>query len=245
LVYRKAEAAAATESQPKFRKMTLDLEDMIGLCYATNKLIKNVASLEAVIREGFAEEFAFKLDDEIINGTGAGQCLGVLNSNALVTVPKETGQAADTILAENILKMWSRMWARCRKNALWLINQDCEPQLHALTLNVGTGGVPVYMPAGGLSQSPYATLYGRPVIPIEQCQTVGDKGDILLIDPSEYVLIDQEMEEASSIHVRFLYGENTFRFAYPVNGQPKWNAPKTPKNGSNTLSAFVALAARA
>jgi hypothetical protein len=52
--------------------------------------------------------------------------------------------------------MWSRMWSRSRKNAVWLINQDCEPQLNQLGQAVGTGGRSVYLPPGGLSAAPYA-----------------------------------------------------------------------------------------
>jgi HK97 family phage major capsid protein len=246
VVYRKNEADAATASKPKFRKVELSLEDMVGLCYATDRLLRDATALEAVIKQGFAEEFAFKLDDEIAIGTGAGECLGYMNSPALVTVPKETGQAARTIVYENIVRMWSRMWARSRKNAIWTINQDIEPQLYTMSLSVGTGGVPVYMPPGGASDSPYGTLFGRPVVPIEQASTLGTAGDISLTDLSQYLLIDKgTVESASSIHVRFLYGENTFRFTYSVNGQPIWNKPMTPKNGSNTLSPFVTLATRA
>lgn len=245
VVYRRNEADAATASKPKFRKMEISLEDMVGLCYATDRLLRDATALESVVKQGFAEEFAFKLDDEIVVGTGAGQCLGYMNSPALVTVTKETGQAAATIVFENIVKMWSRMWARSRRNAFWAINQDIEPQLYTMSLSVGTGGIPVYMPPNGAAGTPYGTLFGRPVIPVEQASTLGTAGDISLVDLSQYLLIDKgEVQSASSVHVRFIYGENTFRFTYPVNGQPIWNKAMTPKNGSNTLSPFVTLATR-
>jgi len=245
VVYRRNEADAATASKPKFRKMELGLEDMVGLCYATDRLLRDATALESVIKQGFAEEFAFKLDDEIVIGSGAGECLGYMNSAALVAVDKEVGQAAKTIMYENIVKMWSRMWARSRRNAFWAINQDIEPQLYTMSLSVGTGGVPVYMPPNGAAGLPYGTLFGRPVIPVEQASTLGTAGDISLVDLSQYLLIDKgAVESASSIHVRFIYGENTFRFTYAVNGQPIWNKAMTPKNGANTLSPFVTLATR-
>ena len=120
--------------------------------------------------------------DSIINGVGAGMPLGLLNSPALVSVAKQGSQTADTIVAENILKMWARRLSTANpEEYAWFINQDCEPQLHQLSLGVSTaGGQLVYMPPGGLSERPYATLMGRPVIPIESCQTLGDKGDIIL-----------------------------------------------------------------
>ena len=87
-----------TESKPKFRKIELSLKKLIGLCYATDELLEDAAALESVIRAGFSSEFGFLLDDAIINGTGAGQPLGILNSGCLVSVAAETGQKAATIV---------------------------------------------------------------------------------------------------------------------------------------------------
>jgi HK97 family phage major capsid protein len=139
--------------------------------------------------------------------------------------------------------MWARLWGKSWPKSIWFINQDLIPKLCQMELAVSTaGGSLTYMPPGGLSQSPYATLMGRPVIPIEQCQTLGTKGDILLTDFGEYLLIDKGgIESASSIHVRFQYDESAFRFVYRCDGQPKWNAALTPFKGSNTQSPFVAL----
>jgi len=172
------EATEKTKSKPKFRQIELNLHKLIGLCYATDELLQDASALSAYITTAFSEEFGFVLDDSIINGLGAGQPLGILNAGCMVSVSKETGQAADTLDYSNVLKMWSRLIANAREDAIWLINQDCEPQLHSMSLAVGTGGAPVYLPAGGASNKPHGTLFGRPVIPCEQCQTVGTTGDI-------------------------------------------------------------------
>lgn len=243
VVYRRAEADAATASKPKFRQISIDLEDVVGLCYATDRLLRDATALEAVITQGFAEEFAFKLDEEIFEGDGAGKCLGFTNTPALVSVSKEVGQAAKSIVTKNLSKMWARFWPRSRANGIWFINADIEPQLDELAIIAGTGALEprfvTYGPEGTLR------IKGRPVVAIEHCKTLGTVGDIVLADLSQYLLIDKgAVQSASSIHVRFLYGENTFRFTYSVNGQPIWNSPMTPKNGTDTLSPFVALATR-
>jgi HK97 family phage major capsid protein len=240
-----AEAAEKTASKPKFRQITLELNKLIGLCYATDELLQDAAALEAVITQGFRDEFDYKITDAVINGSGAGQPLGILNAGCVVSVGAEAGQAAATLVYENIVKMWARLIASSRPNAVWCINQDVEPQLHTMSLSVGTGGVPVYLPAGGASASPYGTLYGRPVLPIEQCQTLGTTGDIYLADFSQYVAIDKGgMQQASSIHVRFVYDESCFRFVYRFDGQPVLASAITPANGTNTLSHFVKLDSR-
>ncbi len=238
--YWEGEAEELTASKPKFRQMELSLKKLTGLCYATDELLQDAAALEAVIRQAFAEEFGFKIDDAILDGSGEGEPLGILNSGAIVKVEKEKDQT-DTITVENLIKMWNRLWARSRGNAVWYINQELEPYLYTLKL----GDKPVYIPAGGLSEKPYGTLFGRPVIPLEQCNAAGEVGDIILADIGQYLLIDKGgVKAASSIHVRFLYDENVFRFIYRVDGKPIWNKPLSPYKGSASVSPFVTLAKR-
>lgn len=243
-----AEAGTITASKPSLGQVGLNLNKVAALIYATDELLEdNQIAMEPLINNLAANELAFQLDDKLINGTGAGVPLGILNAPCLVTQAKEAGQAADTVVFENVLKMWSRMPARQRANAAWFVNQDVEPQLATMAIVVGVGGVPVYMPAAGASGSPYATLFGRPVIPTEYNPTVGDAGDIVLADMTQYLLGMKSggIKAATSIHLQFLTEETAFRFTMRVDGQPWWASALTPFKGSNTLSPFVALAARA
>jgi HK97 family phage major capsid protein len=244
--YWTAEAGTINASgPPQWREMELNLKKLAGVCYATDEMLQDAAFLEALLMEAFADEFAFLVDDAIFSsGTGAGKPLSFMNGGGKVAVAKETGQAARTIVFENIQKMWARMWSKSMQGATWYINQDCYPQLNAMSAVIGTGGVPVYLPPGGLSQAPFGTLMGRPVQPIEFCETVGTEGDIVLADLSQYMLIDKSVAAASSIHVAFLTGEQAFRFIYRVDGQPIDNLPITPFKGTATQSSFVTLATR-
>lgn len=251
-VFRRAEADTVSASKPKLDMFELRLEDMMGICYATDRSLRDAVVLAQIIERGFSSEFAFKLDDEIIRGTGAGQCLGILNSPALVSQAAEGSQTADTVVAENVVKMRARVRARNRGRMAWFINQEVEPQLPFMVVKVknvaGTenvGGAPIYMPANGLSVDGFDTLFGKSVIPIEQASAIGDVGDIMALDLGEYLLIRKGgIQAAQSMHVRFLYGENTFRFTYSVNGAPTWKSALTPYKGASTLSPFVTLAAR-
>ena len=246
-VYMADEAEEATASKPKFRKIELNLNKMMGVCYATDELLMDAAALEGFIRNAFPAEIAFKKDDLIFRGTGAGQPLGILNAGCLVSQAKETGQAKDTILAENVINMQSRIFAKSFSNASWYVNQMCLPQLHTMSIAIGTGGQLVFMPPGGLTNSPFGTLLGRPVIPIEQASALGDLGDIVLADMNGYILAEKGGVKADvSIHVRFLYDEQVFRFSLRIDGQPLRSTVLTPYKGGATAtqSHFVALAER-
>jgi len=246
-----AEGGEATRKKPAFRQIDLKLNKLMGINYATEELLADQSALQDITTQGFGEEFAFMIDDAIINGTGAGQPLGVRNCGALVSQAIESGQDADTVVAENIAKMWNRMLASNRLKAKWYIIQDVEPQLFKMGYKMGTAAVPVFMPpvgqgGGGLVGSPNGTLFNRPIQTIEQCQALGDEGDILFLDLSQYLLIEKAggVQASGSIHVRFIYDEQTFKFTYRLDGQPMWNSAVTSYKGSVTRSPYITLAVR-
>ncbi len=235
---------SVTEKKPKFRTIDMQLNKMMGLTYLTDELMQDAPALESWVTMMFKKEFGFKMDDLIINGTGAGQPIGVLAAGCLRTITKESGQAADTILWENIKKMY-----QFNQNLLmaeWYANQECLTELMGMEMPVGTGGVPVWLPAG--TNRPFDTLLGRPINYIEQAAKLGDKGDIGFYDFGEYMFADKsQINVASSIHVAFEYDETALRFTYRLDGQPILASPITPYKGTsgNTYSPFVVTAARA
>ena len=240
------EGIAPTTTKTKIGKMDLELHKIAALGYMTEELMSDAPAMSELLTQGFAEELLFMRENEVISGTGGGQAQGILNADCLVTVTKETGQAAATVLFENLSKMWARCYARSRRNAVWFINQDIEPQLDLLSVPVGTGGIPVYLPAGGIADTPFARLKGRPVIPVEYCETLGTVGDIILADLSQYITISKDgLKQASSIHVRFTTDEIAFRATIRTDGQASWQSALTPFKGTATISPFVALATRA
>lgn len=249
VAYWAAEAGTVTASQPKLAKRTMDLEKLMAIAYATDELEEDAAFMSSWYEESFGIAVERKAEIAIIDGSGAGVPLGILRAPCLITVSKESGQTASTVIYENILKMWARMPMKNRKNAVWLINPDVEVQLGKMTMTIGTGGVPVYLPAGGLSVDGYSTLFGRPVIPTDCCKSLGSKGDVILTDLKDYMMIrkagpNNGVKFDVSMHVQFLYGENTYRIIFRCNGQPKNSTATTIKNSSNERGAFVTLQAR-
>lgn len=245
--YWAAEAAGVTAKKPAFREIEWSLHKLMAMCYATDEMLQDAATLESIIRQAFTEEMAFKLDDSILRGTGSGQPLGILASTAYASVAKETNQAADTIIAENVINMRSRIFARSRPNAIWAYNDECDSQLMKMNISVGAGGIPVWLPAGGLSGQPYDVLFGRPMIPVEQSSALGDLGDVAFLDLGGYGLAEKGgVQTAVSIHVAFLTDESVFRFTMRVDGKPFLVSPVTPYKGAatHTKSHFVVLAAR-
>lgn len=238
-VYRKGEADTMTAGgKARLKERELRLEDLYGLVYVTNRMLRDAPAMAAYTKRVLRQQLSFRLDYEIFQGNGAGQCLGVMNSDLPVTVAKEADQTAGTINAANVVKMMARFKGDISK-ACWFVNQDCLPQFPLMTV----GNQPVYQ--SDFRGNPFGALFSLPVVPVEFCATLGSLGDIVLADWSEYLLISKGgVEEAESIHVKFLTDETAFRFIMRNNGQPLHNTPITPLNGSNSLSPFVMLAAR-
>ena len=136
----------------------------------------------------------------------------------------------------------SRLAPSSYGNAAWFINNSVWEQIWSLNEPVGTGGVPMFIPAGGLTDTPAGTLLGRPIIPIEQAEALGTKGDVILADWSRYLLFGKGgIRSASSIHVYFDTDEVAFRWTWRINGEPADQAPVTQYKGSTTISPFVVL----
>jgi HK97 family phage major capsid protein len=251
--YWEGEAKSMPQSKPALEQSTIKLHKVQALVPMTDELIEDAPALSSWLTTKASEVIGFKLSDAIINGTGAGQPLGILNSGHKVSVSKESSQIADTIHGLNLIKMWSRMPAGWRRNGVWLVHPDAEPELARAGLQIksadgatAVGGALIYMPQGSLSDSPYATLFGRPVIPTHACQALGDSGDIIFADLKQYAAFVRTpgLKTETSIHIWFDQGITAFRFSMRVGGQPWWSTPISSRNGSTTQSAFVTLEAR-
>jgi HK97 family phage major capsid protein len=250
--YWDGEGATLTQSKPALKDLTVKTHRLTALVPITEELQQDAPAMSSYITGKAGEVIAFKLNDAILNGTGVGQPLGIMNAPCKVTVTKETSQTAGTLHGRNVLKMMARMPASSFKRSAWLVNQDVLPQLGGLAMDVtkadGTAagaGILYMQPQGLANQSAFGSILGRPVIVTEACQTVGTEGDIVLADMSKYLsVVKGGLKTDYSIHLWFDQAINAFRFILRMNGQPWLSAAIARKNGSNTLSHFVTLQTR-
>ncbi len=245
--YWEDESEAHTESETKYDFIDLRLNKLNIQTPVSDELLEDSAfPVESILTNLFGKELAFMLDEAAIRGTGAGQPLGITNAPGTIDIPAEGSQAATTIVAENIINMFARLHARSAGNAVWFINQDTLPQLYTMSIAVGTGGSLVYTPPAGLSEAPYGTLFGRPVVPVESCSTLGTSGDIILADMDAFLAAEKSsgINVRSSVHLYFATDRMAFKASVRVDGQPWWRSAISPNQGTNTQSPFLTLATR-
>jgi len=241
--YWKGEAQTLTESEPKFRSVKLETNKLTIYGKSSSEWLQDAPKSGEILQQLFINGLGWYLDRAFLKGTGAGQPLGILNSNALITVSKEAGQSANTIVYENLVNMLSRLHPGCYKNALWIAHPTTIPQLLSLYVPTGSGGeyVPVLQDRGG-----NFTLLTKPVIFTEKLEPLGTKGDIMLCDFTQYAIgLRGDLRFESSIHVHFQTDEIAHRIIARVDGMPLWDSALTLEDGSTTVGPFVALEDRA
>ena len=228
-------------SKPQFAARLLQLHKLAGLVPVTEDLLEEAEILEGLLELLFGLEASFCVEREMISGGGVGRPLGVLNAPATITVAKESGQAAASIVSENILGMWERLWSPAKRRAVWLVTPKAASAIFGMTTTDPlVGKLFDFAPDG----SP--RLLGRPILETEYNLALGGRGDIILGDFGQYLLGRRgDPEVISSMHLRFDTGERVFRLTFRVDGMPAWAEPTTPLHGSDTVSPFVTLAERA
>jgi HK97 family phage major capsid protein len=243
IFYWTPESGEILTTQAKFGRVKLEANKLVGGAAIPNELYADAPALSSWLERAAPLGLAFFEDLAFLDGDGANEPLGVFNSGAKIEVAKETGQLADTIITENIFKMFSRMLPQSLGSAVWLINQSCLPQILGLTIAVGTGGAPVALV--DIHASSQMSLLGRPMIVTEKVPALGNAGDISFVDFSYYLIGDrQAVSMETSEHARFMNDETMLKIVERVDGRPWVQSALTPVNG-DTVSPIVTLAERA
>lgn len=241
--YWEGEGDTFTPSKPTYKKNQLNLHKLTSLVNVTNEMLEDSTAMGVEVPRDMAMSIEWKVQDVLVNGTGAGMPLGIMNAPSTVSQAKETSQTAATVNANNVAKMLGRL-LKGVGNVVWLANPDVMNQLYTMTLGNNAIWTP---PAEGFKQAPNGLLLGRPIIETDACQTLGTVGDLILVNLSGFRAITKSggMRLDRSMHLYFDQDLECFRLVFRLDARPRLQAAISPKNGSNTRSHFVTLATRA
>jgi HK97 family phage major capsid protein len=121
-----------------------------------------------------------------------------------------------------------------RTRAEWYMSGDQYANIIQLAT---TGTYPLYQPNYAIA--PLGTLFGRPINVIEQAGTATDESSLMFLDLSDYLVIGKGgVQEATSIHLKFLEDETAFRWTMRWGGSPLMASKITLPDGL-TYSSFV------
>jgi len=236
-----SEEESITESQPKVRMMTLNAHKLAGFCKISNELLHDYNGTDKII-DLLGAGISWYREDAYFNGT-TGMPQGILNSPCKITITKETGQSVDTVVLENINKLLASLYSGGYKNAVWICSQSVLPQLLQLSLAIGVAGSASKV----LEMGPDGnyTMYGLPVFFSEHCPTLGDAGDVNLVDLSQYLIgVSESIHVDKSEHVFFQNDQTALRVVTRTDGMFLWDEPLTLKSGAE-VSPMISLGERA
>ena len=233
-----AEAQMRTKTEPQFKQMELKAWELSGYSVSSNVLLQDsVIGLEKFLMTLFAKAIAWFEEYAFLQGNGVGKPLGILNANPTISV---TRAGSNLVQFADVATMWSKLLPVSWSKAIWAFSPSVVPQL--LQLKDGANRAIFISIDQGATKSPNWVLFGRPAFPTEKLPALGTTGDLMLIDPSFYVIGDRmQIEIAASEHVNFLSNQMTWRVVERVDGQPWLDKAITLQDASTQVSPFVAL----
>jgi HK97 family phage major capsid protein len=237
-MYWTEEAQTRTETEPQFKMMELKAHELSGYSVSSNVLLADAAfGLEKFLFTLFGQAIAWFEEYAFLQGNGVGKPIGMLNAPATLT---KTRDGANAISFNDVATMWSKLLPASWNKAIWLFSPTTVPQL--LQLKDGANRAIFISIDQGIVKAPNWSLLGRPAIPTEKIPALGTKGDLMLVDPSLYVIGDRmQIEIAASEHVNFLKNQMTWRIVERVDGQPWLEKPITLQDATTQISPFVVL----
>ncbi len=245
----RSEATKMTPSELDTGRDVVRLHELYAFVLATDELLADAPRLNDRMTRKSAAAIRWKASESLVNGNGAGQPLGWHNAKytGSVSVAKESApaQPADTIVAQNPLNMLARLLSdgADMANMFWLANRDTLPQVATMTI----GTQPVWTPPNqGMKQTPMGMLLGLPIVWSEHANTIGDQGDLQLINPNGYYAVVKGgptggVQFAMSIHLFFDFNLSAFRWIFRLGGQPLLSAPVASDKSADKKSHFVFL----
>lgn len=221
------------ETDVTLKSITLEPKEVAGTIVVTDKMLRNWAASSAFI-EGLlrgavtqAEDYAF------LRGDGVGKPLGAINSDAMFYVNR-AGAGQVTYL--DLVNMVSHLLMRGGTSPVWSMPQGALPQIATLRDPEGR-----YIWKPDARDGFAGTLLGYPVRWNNRSPALGSKGDITLVDWSQYLIKDGSGPfVAASEHVLFRQNKTVIKIFWNVDGKPWLTAPLVEENGWS-VSPFVGL----
>jgi len=233
IAYWTEEAALKTESEPRFRLIELTAHKLAGYSLASDEVAAD-SGVEAILTAMFGRAIGSKENYAFLRGDGVGKPYGILTSGAVISSTRHGElQVGLADLAQMMSDFLPSSWGK----GCWIMNPTVFDQLIQLVSSPLS-----WMPNLNSANITQLQLLGLPIYVTGALPGVGAVGDILLVDPSYYLIGDrQSISIQYSEHYRFIYDQGTWRFTARVDGQPWLQTYITLEDAATTVSPFVSL----
>jgi len=228
-----AEGAQKPETEPAFREIRLEPNEVAAHVVVTDKLLRNSAAAGALVSSLLRKAIIAAEEDAFLSGNGAGQPLGIIGHPAAIQVARA---GAGAIAYNDVVNMYAR--AKFGGKLAWIGSQTCLPQL--MTMVDAAGQNLVWQP--NAREGAPGTLLGIPFLLNDQSPILGAEGDLILVDLNYYLIKDGSgISISMSEHPLFTQNRTIIKAFWNVDGQPWLSTPLLARDGVSTVSPFVVL----
>ena len=235
------------ETEPTFRMTSFRAWDLLGYATVSNQWLQDAGAIQESDSLLKAEHYLIKLFGKaaawyaewaFLNGSGAAlqMPLGLLRSPATFAV---TRAGASAISVVDVTNMASRLFPRSWSSAVWAVSPTALAQVQQLAqyqVNVD----PISL--NKLTPRPCGYLSSLPLFVTEKLPSLGQRGDLILFDPSLYV-IAQRMEVVVDVSPDELFRNNQtiYRIWLRLDGKPEFSNTVTLQDTTTVVSPYVVL----
>jgi HK97 family phage major capsid protein len=248
------EGATINQTNPNFRQIELVARDLVFTCVASNQLLQdNAVALDTLLTTLFKEAMAWFFDYYVLQGSGANQPLGILNSPAVLKTGPNSGARTSTnkVIFDDVIYLYGKLLPSSYKTATWVCHPAVLYQLFRATEDATSG-----TPSGGLTFLPrYPSnnmgsmqvswepqILGLPLIVSEKLPNLGSPGDLMLVDFAKVLVGDRmAIQIEASPHILFQNNQLMWRVIQRWDSQPWLDKYITLADGSYTVSPYLAL----
>lgn len=228
-----AEGEQKPETEPSFREIKLEPQEVAAHTILTDKLLRNSAAAGALVSSLLRKAIIASEEDCFYTGDGNGKPLGIIGHPACVVIVRAV---ANQIGYADVVAMYAR--AKFGGRLAWVTSQTCLPQL--MTMVAPATNTLVWQP--NAREGAPGMLLGISVLLNDQSPILGNLGDLALVDLDYYLIKNGSgIAIAMSEHPRFTRNQTIIKAFWNVDGQPWLNTPLLQRDGVSTVSPFVVL----
>jgi HK97 family phage major capsid protein len=237
-VYSAKEASNVTNlTTPKLLQVSLKPEKVGAYWIVTEESAVNTPQMGALMGPLVQGAIASYRDDKVQTGTGAGEFLGFAGCGAEISIARSVAGEVNYI---DVVNMLARILAS--GNYVFLCQRvKMLPQLMTMTNGAGQ----LIWSENARDGIPAPRLCGVPIVFNEISPTLGAAGDLRLVNLDYYLIKSGQGVQLKSdnTYANFLAGKETIKATYYEDGKTWLTQAITLRDGTNTVSPFISLAA--
>lgn len=241
------------ESEPTFRMDSFRAWDLLGYATVSNQWLQDAGAIqesgegrdpslkaEHYLLRLFSKAAAWTAEYAFLQGLGAGQRmpLGIVNSPARILVTRDLAGAISIV---DIASMTSRLLPYSWNRGIWAVSPTALAQVQQIATYQVNQNYDVDKWRDN-HHRPCGLLSSLPLFVTDKLPALGRKGDLVLFDPSLYV-IAQRMEVVIDVSPDdlFITNQTVYRIWMRLDGKPEFSNTITLPDTTSTVSPYVVL----